>query len=590
MTRPRDPDLVTGDDGTPRSALFGDVYFSVENGLEESRAVFLQGCGLPGLWAGRSRFGVGELGFGTGLNVLALFDLWRRTRPAGGRLHVFSVEGYPMTAEAAARALSAFPEIADLTAMLVARWPRRVEGVHRLDFPELDATLDLAIGEALPAVRAWSGRADAWFLDGFSPASNPGMWSPELLAAVFERSAPGARVGTFTVAGAVRRALAEAGFEVAKRPGFGRKRERLEAVRPGEPPAARALRVAVIGAGIAGAALTRALGRLGLRPIVVEAEKTGAGASGNPAGLVTPRLDAGGGAVARLSAQAFYRAVDVYGRETPQAVIARGVVQLEAMDRDARRFDALADQPLFEPGALTRLTPLDAAARLGEPVERGGLWMAEALTVENPAVLDAFLADADLRTGRVARVAPHGTAWRLMDAKGAPLAEADAVIVAAGAGLSALVDLPLQPVRGQAEVVRGGGVAAPAAFGGYAVPTRDGVLFGATHDRDDDRADVRERDRARNLDTLAAVLPALASALADTPSTARAGVRATTRDRLPVAGRLAEGLFVLGGMGSRGLTFAPLLAEHVAALVADAPSPLPDDLARLMAPERLTPA
>jgi hypothetical protein len=98
-----------------------------------------------------------------------------------------------------------------------------------VDFPDLRATLDLAVMEASEALGAWSGPADAWFLDGFAPARNPEMWSDSLMALVARRSAPGARAATYTVAGQVRRGLAAAGFEVERQPGFGRKRERLEA-------------------------------------------------------------------------------------------------------------------------------------------------------------------------------------------------------------------------------------------------------------------------------------------------------------------------------------------------------------------------
>ena len=252
-------------EGGPRSRRFDDVYFSAVDGLAESRAVFLQGCGLPDAWTGRRRFTVGELGFGTGLNILALLQLWRDRRPEGGRLHVFSVEAYPLGRDEAARALAAWPELADLTAPLLAAWPSARPGFHRVEFPDLGAMLDLHVGEAADGLAAWEGRADAWFLDGFAPAKNPQMWRQPLLDLVAARSAPGARIGTFTVAGAVRRGLVEAGFEVEKKPGFGRKKERLEAVLPGRARAETpALRVAVIGAGIAGAALARAFQALGV--------------------------------------------------------------------------------------------------------------------------------------------------------------------------------------------------------------------------------------------------------------------------------------------------------------------------------------
>src|SRR5688500_5320459 len=113
------------DDGQPRSRLFGDVYFSAQDGLAETRTVFLDGCGLPAAWAGRRRLVVGELGFGTGLNIVALLDLWRRERPPGGQLHIFSIEAFPITAEEAARALGHWPELGQVAGLLTARWPGR---------------------------------------------------------------------------------------------------------------------------------------------------------------------------------------------------------------------------------------------------------------------------------------------------------------------------------------------------------------------------------------------------------------------------------------------------------------------------------
>lgn len=160
-------------EGAPRSQRFDDIYYSAADGLAEARAVFLQGCGLPEAWRGRTRYTVGELGFGTGLNILALLQAWRASRMPGQRLAIYSVEAFPLAMQEAARALSAWPELADLAAELLAQWPRRAPGFHRLAFPDLDATLDLAIGEAGWALDQWSGCADAWFLDGFSPAKNP---------------------------------------------------------------------------------------------------------------------------------------------------------------------------------------------------------------------------------------------------------------------------------------------------------------------------------------------------------------------------------------------------------------------------------
>ncbi|CAN7618323.1 tRNA (5-methylaminomethyl-2-thiouridine)(34)-methyltransferase MnmD [Caulobacter sp. LjRoot300] len=579
--------LVWRDDGLPQSALYGDVYFSSADGLAETRAVFLAGCDLPAAWRGRDRFVVGELGFGTGLNIAALLDLWRREKSPGQRLHVFSIEAHPITRDEAARALAVWPELGEAAGVLLDHWPGRARGFHRVDLPGFDATLDLAVMEVEDALAAWDGAADAWFLDGFSPALNPAMWREEVLAAVAARSAPGARAATFTVAGAVRRGLAAAGFQVDKRPGFGRKKERLEAIHPGEPLApVHPRRLAVIGGGIAGAAMARAARAEGLDVAVFD--ESVAPASGNPAALVTPALDAGGGPRAALAAQTFARAVALYAG-LPEAVIARGVLKLSVAPRDGERHAAVAAQDLFEPGAMVLRDTDLAAARLGEPVAAPALDMTDALVVEPARVIEAWRGPATL--ARVARLAREDGTWRLYDPDDRLLAQVDAVVLAGGADQARLWPAaPVRPVRGQATWTERP-APAPAVFGAYAIPTRDGVLFGATHDRGVVETDTREADDRRNLQALAKGLPALAARLADAPLHGRAAVRAATADHLPLAGAVSGvpgGLFVLGGLGGRGFCLAPLLAEHLAARILALPSPLPRPLSDLVEPSRFS--
>ena len=585
------PLLTWTEEGEPRSGRFGDVYFSRDDGLSETRAVFLEGCGLPDAWMGRDHFTVAELGFGTGLNIAALLDLWRRTRPEGGRLNIFSIEGFPLTAAEAARALGAWPELTEATEVLIADWPAATPGFHRVDLPGFDAVLDLAVGDAAWALEQWSGAADAWFLDGFSPALNPGMWSPEVMALIATRSAPGARLATFTVAGAVRRGLAEQGFVVEKRPGHGRKRERLEAhlpsvFEPSTPPS-----VAVIGAGVAGASVACALYAQGVRAMVFEGERPGAGGSGFPAALVTPRLDAGDHGIAALHAQALERAGHLYA-SIPDAVTGDGVLQLPQAPRDAARFEKIARQPIWNDDDMAVLDEAAASAVAGEATGQGGLLMKGAFALRPAAVLSIWLADAEMRSERVIRLERADGRWRLIGEADVVLGEVDAVVLAAGWGSAALMDgfdqTPrLSPVRGQADWIDGDVTVHAMAWGGYAVPTGQGVLFGATHDRGDTDTAPREDDSARNLAALEARLPALAKRIAAAgPVQKRAAVRATTPDRLPVAGPLDGGLYVLGGLGSRGFCVAPLLGEHIAALILGQPSPLPRDLAARVSPRR----
>ena len=204
------------DDVIPVSTRFDDPYFSLSGGLLESRHVFLAGNGLPARFV--PGFHVAELGFGTGLNMLATLIAWRAAGVAG-LLRYTSFEAYPMTAGDMARALAAFPEALDVAGPMLEQW---AEGKTRIILPELEA--EVVIGDAGATLEAWSGAADAWYLDGFSPAKNPELWTDSLLQSVARHTRPSGTFATYTAAGHVRRSLAEAGFAVERRAGFGAKR------------------------------------------------------------------------------------------------------------------------------------------------------------------------------------------------------------------------------------------------------------------------------------------------------------------------------------------------------------------------------
>lgn len=201
------------DGGVPVSSRFDDPFFSLEDGLAEASHVFLGGNDLPARFF--DGFHIAELGFGTGLNLVAALLAWDRP----GKLRFTSFEAFPLAPADAARALAAFPaarrHAGTVTALLQAD-----EGGLSTD--RIEARL--IRGDARETLPAWDGKADAWFLDGFAPARNPEMWEPGLMAQVARHTARDGTFATYTAAGQVRRALGEAGFRVERRPGFGRKR------------------------------------------------------------------------------------------------------------------------------------------------------------------------------------------------------------------------------------------------------------------------------------------------------------------------------------------------------------------------------
>ena len=217
-----DLDWVAGD--VPVSRRFDDPYFSLEDGLDETRHVFLAGNDLPARF--RDGFHIAELGFGTGLNLLAAWALWQQAGVAG-TLHFTSFEAHPMGPADQMRALAAFPSLAPLAEQLVSALagPGAVHNLGPVRF-------ELITGDARMTLPAWEGRADAWFLDGFSPAKNPELWEAPLMAAVAGHTRPGGTAATYTAAGHIRRALGDAGFTVERVPGYGRKRHMTRATLP----------------------------------------------------------------------------------------------------------------------------------------------------------------------------------------------------------------------------------------------------------------------------------------------------------------------------------------------------------------------
>jgi tRNA 5-methylaminomethyl-2-thiouridine biosynthesis bifunctional protein len=600
------PELDWTDDGAPHARRHDDVYFSAQDGLAETRAVFLNGCGLPESWEGRTEFTVAETGFGTGLNFLALWQLWRALRPTpAAQLTFVSFEAYPLRREDAARALAAWPELGDLSDALTARWPDPVRGVRSIAFPEDGVSLILHLGDIRETLPQSAFKADAWFLDGFSPAKNDDMWHAGLYPYLAARSAPGARLGTFTVAGAVRRGLSDAGFDVSKAEGHGRKRERLEARLVQAPveaadtfglraPSTAPVRVAILGAGIAGAALARALKGRGIETEIFDpAPRPASGASGNPLALLMPRLDAGDTAEAGLLLDAYLAAREVY-RDMPEAE-ETDVLQSPRNEAERARFEKLlADPPL----------PLENL----EAVRGGGLLHKRALILRPPQLVARLLEGVTCHFGGepvvdLAQRSVNG--WTF-----------EAIILANGMAAAALApSLPLEARLGQVDFLETPVNAPPSASasGSYALALGPQRLWGATFapSGPDYAPDGTAEARAENLEGLERLSPYWVRAAHQPGVQSRASLRATTPDRLPLIGAVPDypaafelfapmkkgravdadapllpGVYVASGYGARGFTWAPWAADILAAQLAGSPMPASLPALRAVSPLR----
>lgn len=604
--------------GQPFSARFGDVYHSESGAEAQARHVFLGGCGLPGAWADAPQWRILETGFGLGLNFLTAWRAWRDDPRRPGRLHFVSVEAYPVAAADIERAAAAQgPAIGALGRELAAQWHGLLPGCHRLAFDDGRVLLTLGIGDARPMLRGLARfEADSLFLDGFSPQKNPEMWSPELLRTLARFARRGTRIATWSVARGVRDALAPLGFVLEMAPGLPPKRDCLRGefapawplrARGPEPERVDARgRCVVVGAGLAGAAVAASLARRGWQVAVLEAAPhAAAGASGAPAGVFAPHVSPDDALLSRLTragVRATLSELRRIGGAEGDGWAAPGVLERRAPH-------ALRLPPGWTaegPNESWPATPAQAA-HAGLAADTAALWHAHAGWASPARLVESWLATPGITlcTGSaVTRVAPLPDGrWAALDADGRPLADGDRVVLAAGAATRALAGaLPLQPVRGQlawgtwpadAEPpscvpVNGDGHCIPA-VSAHSQPLR--WLSGATYAPGDDGTDLRDADTQANLDRLAGLHPGLAVAVRGSGVQAWAGVRCASHDRRPLVGPVPgapdAGLWACTALGSRGLSFAALCAELLAARWHGEPLPVSAALARGLDTARL---
>jgi tRNA 5-methylaminomethyl-2-thiouridine biosynthesis bifunctional protein len=593
-------------DGTPRSPRFQDIYRSSTGGLAQARHVFLHGCGLPGAWAGQAQWRILETGFGLGLNFLAAWRAWKDDPVRPRMLHYASCEAWPVAGTDLLRSAAPYPELQPLAEQLSEQWFGLPPGVHRLVFEDGHVLLTLDLRDVKQALRERGFHADSVFLDGFDPEGNPAMWDLHTLKAVARHCRRGTGLATWTVAGEVRRDLAQCGFVLEKVPGLPPKRHCLKGVfepawqpRGRQPTAAVAPgRCAVVGAGLAGAAVAASLARRGWQVTVLDAwAGPAAGASSLPVGLLAPNFSPDDNLLSRLSRNGVRATLQQCRALLPEGEDWRGTGTLEARPDHPQGLPAPAPD---NQRPWSRAADGEQLAQAGLPRATSCLWHEQAAWIKPAALVRAWLAHAGVaRQGSttVACVTQGPDGWQLADAGGVVVARADLVVLAAAHGTVSLIGdaLPLQPVRGQVSwapqqpgqalppfPVHGNGHFIPG------VPFADGPAWfcGSTYERGDTDRSERAQDHHTNLAKLRALLPAMGQQLA--PSFANGsvqawtGVRCASDDRRPFLGELQPGLWISTAMGSRGLTFAALCAELLAARLHGEPLPLERRLAEAL--------
>ncbi|WP_441367393.1 FAD-dependent 5-carboxymethylaminomethyl-2-thiouridine(34) oxidoreductase MnmC [Acinetobacter lwoffii] len=611
QTADLDWQLVDGID-VPVSKQFGDVYFSKDNGLLETRHVFLNGNDLTTRLADLKPFEyfcVGETGFGTGLNILALWQLWQQVRPDNhSHLHAISVEKFPLSKVDLIRALNAWPELKPLADQLISQYPMPIAGCHRLSFPKERFSLDLWLGDAhdvFPVIEK-TAPVNAWFLDGFAPSCNPDMWEENVLNNIVRLSEIGTTFASFSVAGVLKRGLKNHGISISRPRGFKHKREMLKAIwNPAEETESsliqeitqkkterdtetniRPRQIAVIGAGIAGLSTAWAFAQRGHQVTIYDQSAPLSGGSGNPLALLNPKLCPVEQSAEHLMTLAWQNALNHY-----QKFKAFRPIQVNQLAlKNPEQLLGLADEYPEEILAVqdTESQELQTAFP--------SLKLLEAGAVSPHQLRDEILQNVNIRykQAKISHIEAATKPQLFSDEQ--DLGEFDHVIVCTARETAQFfADYPaLKPIRGQVSWMNN--QAQPLSqniaysYGGYCMQLdAEHLILGASFYPGRDDIEVLAEDHVHNYELIHSVFPEYAQSLASTDTwQGRASVRAQSQDYFPLLGKMKadEEIYSFAGLGSKGFLFAPLCSEILAAQILGEACPVPSSLVKKLSVTR----
>lgn len=580
----------------PVSTQFGDVYFSKANGLLETRHVFLNGNDLEIRLAqldAYEYFVVGETGFGTGLNFLALWQLWQQVRPDNhSHLHFISVEKFPLSLADLKRALAVWTELKHLADQLIEVYPLPLGGCHRLSFPHERISIDLWLGDAaecFPIMRSLHP-VNAWFLDGFAPACNPELWSEHIFKHIMRLSASGTSFASFSVAGVLKRALTTYGVSITRPKGFGHKREMLKAIWQDDAPAKIDKNIPqhlhIIGAGIAGLTCAWSAAQRGISITLYDQDAPLAGASGNPLAFLNPQLGEVSQAPVHLMTVCWQYALRFYA----DFAAFRKVQVKQIHEKNLDIFQDIANT--YPDGILSfqKITENKAELTLNDAIGLSPHAFAEQV-LQHPLI--------QFKQAQINKIERIDELWQLHTNTADEVISASHVICCNARQLNQLFpDTPLlKPTRGQVTWAK---VKKPFtqeqlqqgfSYGGYAVPLdTEQLIFGASFVPRDDDCTIRFADHQHNYDLLAQHLPDLANQLEDQNLwQGRASIRAQSADYFPLLGQVQLNLphlFCFVGLGSKGFLFAPLCSEMLISQIFQEVLPVPEYFVTKLRPQR----
>lgn len=584
----------------PESSEYLDRFFQ-DNAIAEIHDVFISPNHLIERWLTSTRMTIGELGFGFGLNFLATAELWQKHKGTSQieTLNYIAIDEALPTKAQIGRVLKNFPELRNVGDDFLTSYEPIHNDTHTIDIPTLNLRLTLIQNTANDACKNLLGysnnRVDAWYLDGFDPSKNKEMWSQDLAQAIGMLSSKHATFGTFTAAGFVKRNFQKFGFEVTKSKGFGTKRHkltgRLNSIgKKSEGPKSNNKRVAVIGSGIAGSCAAFHAAKHGAMVDVFEyGQEVASGTSSNPIAALYPRFSNNNSPYAYLIAQSYFFAEKLYA-SLSNGYVQSGLLFTHPNDYQAewmKSMEGLQREDLFEVIPKAQMIAEHGLDSKGLKMLQGGYLLPKILCAEllNHASIKVHpehclenWSQKNLKINLQFSNQDHG-------------AQYDALIIASGAGLMNL--LPnLTISKGQLVGLsqkQDHAPKLPINSEGYILPSLHGITWlGATYDREFQDMEPSKSSGELLISNTERSLGIEFNNPEDHLMEAR--FRVGSKDRIPMAGKLNshENIYVMGALGSRGFSLAPLLGEFISSMIHDIPSPISTGIALSLDPNRFT--
>lgn len=585
--------LSWNQDGEPYSNLFDDVYFSSDDGLAESRYVFIEMNTLVTRWqqCQQSHYVIAETGFGSGLNFLAVcetFEQFILDNPTHvlKRLYFISFEKYPLRRQDLTNAHARWPQLSRFSARLQANYPSAIAGCHRLNFPLTDKpqaaglpeiVLDLWFGDisvTLPQLYyPAQGLVDAWFLDGFAPSKNPDMWCEALYKNIARVTKNDATLATFTAAGHVRRGLAAQGFMIKRVKGFGIKREMISATfkrsslggsTPNwyhRPQGNNISQVTIVGGGIASAALCLALAKRGIKiTLLCQDEQLAQGASGNRQGGFYPLINSQHDFISQLYSQAFFYTkhtlVDLKAQGFAFAGEFCGSLQLAYNQKLVARYQQLVGSGNYPADFVQWLSPKQASEVANIMLPHPSLYFPQAGWLCPSQVTKALLQRAQTLSevevkfnSSVSNIFSENDQW-ILNLQHRQQHQTKHLILANGDQINDFTQtkqLPVYRTSGQVTHLDTTEQLSPLStllcYKGYLTPNNNGEhCIGASFERDKTLNELTEIEQRENISKLVECTDNApwATTLAPDKLAGKVGVRMSAKDHLPMVGAIPD--------------------------------------------------